>query len=65
VNVAMILSWMQDPKTGLDKADASALIAAMDSLDTISSGHRTDAFRMLAARYQDDLLKMVDEDRKR
>lgn len=54
-------SWFTNPQTGNDQADAQTVLAVFDLLDTISQTHRTDAFRMLAVRYERDLRKMAAE----
>lgn len=53
--------WYATPVNGLDLVDAAYVTDALCALDAISSRHRTDAFRILAARYRDDLLKMQRE----
>ena len=58
-------SWFAQPQNGSDQADASAVMAAFDALDTISANHRTDAFRLLAARYEQDLRRMAAENASR
>lgn len=59
------MDWFVNPVTGNDEANARALHAAIDLLDTISSAHRTDAFRILATRYAEDLRRMQKEDAER
>lgn len=59
---ARIFPWFDAPATGADTMDAQALAAAINNLDAISPAHRTDAMRILATRYRDDLVKMARED---
>jgi hypothetical protein len=56
-------AWFQHPKTGAEQADARAVMAAMEMLDGVRACAMTDALRLLAARYADDLRRMVEEDR--
>lgn len=54
-------NWFEQPATGNDVADRGYLLDAFNALDSISPGHRTDAFRALAVRYQRDLRRMAEE----
>jgi nitrate reductase alpha subunit len=60
-----VTDWWTKPQTGTDQADAHALATVIELLDSITQQHRTDAFRILARRYESDLRRMVREDAER